>query len=71
MSTTTQVVAIVGGIVGLVTLVLGVVYFISTSLAGSLRAEITALRHEMVARFDHLDRDVQRLYEKVFDRPSS
>jgi hypothetical protein len=31
-----------------------------------VRLEISGLRNEMVARFDALDRDVQRLFERVF-----
>lgn len=62
MSPTVQIVAIISGVIGILTLVLGVVYFI----ANGLRAEIASLRNEMIARFEALDRDVQRLYERVF-----
>jgi hypothetical protein len=48
----------------LVTLVLQVI----DAKIGGLDAKIDGLRQEMVARFDSIDRDLQRLYEHVFHR---
>lgn len=54
---------------------LAILIALAASVLAVVRAEIAVLREhvdgiraELLARFDSLDRDVQRLYSHVFDR---
>ncbi|MFL6089363.1 MAG: hypothetical protein ACJ71Z_04390 [Aeromicrobium sp.] len=44
----------------------GVVGLMSTMFMQLIRTEIGGLRNEMIARFEHLDRDVEAMAAKVF-----
>ena len=52
----------------LIGVVLGLLAALCTMVVYVVRVEFASLRGEMNARFDVIDRDVQRLYERFFDR---
>ena len=52
----------------LIGVVLALLVALCTMVVYVVRVEFASLRTEMTGRFDVLDRDVQRLYERFFDR---
>lgn len=57
--TTAQGWALIGGLLAAVGIIAGLV-------VQAIRVSIEGLRNEMVARFDSLERDLQRIYVRVF-----
>ena len=52
----------------LIGVVLALLAALCTMVVYVVRVEFASLRSEMTGRFDVIDRDVQRLYERFFDR---
>jgi uncharacterized membrane protein len=52
----------------LIGIVLALLTALCTMTVHLVRVEFASLRSAMTTRFDVLDRDVQRLYERLFDR---
>jgi hypothetical protein len=63
-----QVWTVIGGFFAILTALVGLVLRVVRAEVAVLREQLDGLRNELLARFDALDRDVQRLYRHVFER---